>query len=171
MSPRRGCISNLDVKSWFSLNANFISDAITGATPTGAPPNPPGSNNIGIAHMHDHRYAGSITGNFKIGNNTLSPEFAYSKESDYRSVGISLNDAIDFNEKNTTFSWGLSHTFDQILPNEGEDPSITSPRNKNSTEGLLGISQVLDQNTIVGANFTLGLFGRIFERPVQAGVV
>jgi hypothetical protein len=152
----QGVYFESDIKSWFSVNANFISDAISGATPNGAPPNPFTDNQIGIAHMHDHRYAGSLTGNFKFGNNTLSPQVAYSKESDYQSLGIALNDAIDFNEKNTTLSYGLSHDFDQVLPNPGEDPSITSPRNKDSTDGLLGISQILDQNTIVGATLTLG---------------
>lgn len=144
-----------DVTSWFSLNANVISDAISGATPTGPPP-VGGSTTVPTAEMHDHRYAGSITGNFKFGNNTLSPQFSYSKEHDYRSLGLSLNDAIEFNEKNTTFAYGISHDFDQVLPNPGEDPSITSPRNKGSTDGILGVSQVLDQNTIVSANLTLG---------------
>jgi hypothetical protein len=151
----QGVYFESDIKSWFSVNANYIYDAISGATPTGAPPVGT-STTAPTAHMHDTRQAGSLTGVFKLGNHTLSPQLSYSEESDYRSVGISLNDAIDFTEKNTTLSWGLSHTFDQILPNPGEDPSITSPRNKDSTEGLLGISQVLDQNTIVGANLTLG---------------
>lgn len=151
----QGIYFESELKSWFSVNANVISDAISGATPTGAPP-PPGSSQVAMADMNDHRYAGSITANFKIGNQTLSPQFSDSKEHDYHSVGIALNDAIDFNEKNTTLSLGISHTFDQILPNAGEDPSITSPRNKGATDGILGISQVLDQNTIVGANFTLG---------------
>ena len=153
-----------ELKSWFSVNGNFIYDAISGATPTGTPPLP---NTKTTAHMHDTRYAGSVSGSFKISSQTLTPQFSYSQESDYRSVGISLNDAIDFNEKNTTFSWGLSHTFDQILPNPGEDLSIISPRNKNSTEGLLGISQVLDRNTIVGANLTLGYSDGYLSDPYK----
>ena len=155
-----------DVKSWFAINGNFIYDAISGATPTGAPP-VAGSNAVPTANMDDTRYAGSLTGVFKLGNHTLSPQVSFSQESDYRSVGIALNDAIDFNEKNTTFSWGLSHTFDQILPNEGEDPTITSPRDKNSTDGLLGLSQVLDQNTIVGANVTLGYSDGYLSDPYK----
>ena len=155
-----------ELKSWFSINGNFIYDAISGATPTGAPPLP-GTNTVAMAHMHDTRYAGSISGSFKISNQILTPQFSYSQESDYRSLGISLNDAIDFNEENTTFSWGLSHTFDQILPNPGEDPAITRPRDKNSTEGLLGISQVLDQNTIVGANLTLGYSDGYLSDPYK----
>jgi hypothetical protein len=162
----QGVYFESDVKSWFSVNANFIYDAISGATPTGAP-SPAGTNGVTTAEMHDHRYAGSITGNFKFGNHTLSPQFAYSKESDYRSIGISLNDAIDFNEKNTAVFWGVSHTFDQILPNPGEDIAITSPKNKDSTEGLLGISQILDQNTIVGANFTLGYSDGYLSDPYK----
>ncbi|MFZ0826321.1 MAG: DUF3570 domain-containing protein [Verrucomicrobiia bacterium] len=155
-----------DVTSWFSLNANVISDAISGATPTGPPPVAP-STTVPTAEMHDHRYAGSMTGNFKFGNNTLSPQFSYSKEHDYRSLGLSLNDSIDFNEKNTTLSYGISHNFDQVLPNPGEDPSIVVPRNKGSTDGLLGISQVLDQNTIVGANLTIGYSDGYLSDPYK----
>jgi hypothetical protein len=163
----QGVYFESDIKSWFSINGNFISDALSGATPSGAPPLP-GTNVVDSPHMHDHRYAGSMSGSFKIASHTLTPQVSYSQEDDYRSVGISLNDAIDFNEKNTTFSWGLSHTFDQILPNPpGEDPTITSPRNKNSTEGLLGISQVLDQNTIIGGSLTLGYSDGYLSDPYK----
>jgi len=155
-----------ELKSWFSVNGNFIYDAISGATPTGAPPIP-GTNAVAMAHMDDTRYAGSLAGVFKLGNNTLSPQVSVSQESDYRSIGISLNNAIDFNGKNTTFSWGISHDFDQILPNAGEDPSITSPRNKNSTDGLLGLSQVLDQNTLIGANLALGYSDGYLSDPYK----
>jgi hypothetical protein len=155
-----------ELKSWFSLNGNFIYDAISGATPTGAPPLP-GTSTVPTANMDDTRYAGALTGVFKPGIHTLSPQVAYSEESDYRSLGLSLTDAIDFNEKNTTFSWGLSHTFDQILPNEGEDPAITSSRDKDTTDGLLGISQVLDRNTVVSANFTLGYSDGYLSDPYK----
>jgi hypothetical protein len=161
-----GAYFESELASWFSVNANVVSDAVSGATPTGAPPLP-GTNAVAMAEMHDHRYAGSIEGVFKLGNNTLTPQFSYSQEHDYRSVGLSLNDAIDFNEKNTTFSWGLSHTFDQILPNPGEDPAITKPRRKDSTDGILGISQVLDQNTLVGANLTLGYSDGYLSDPYK----
>jgi len=144
-----------DISSWFAVNGNFVSDAVSGATPIGAPP-VPGTNAVAMAEMHDHRYAGSVEGVLKLGDNTITPQISYSKEHDYRSLGLSLNDAIDFNEKNTTFSWGLSESLDQVLPYPGEDPAITAPRNKDTTEGMLGISQVLDRNTLVGANLTLG---------------
>jgi hypothetical protein len=155
-----------ELASWVSVNGNFIYDSISGATPTGAPPIP-GAKTVATAHMDDTRYAGALTAAFKLGNHTLSPQASYSEESDYRSVGIALNDAMDFNEKNTTFSWGLSHTFDQILPNQGEDPAIKSPRDKDTTDGLLGISQVLDPNTVVGANFTLGYSDGYLSDPYK----
>jgi len=161
-----GLFVGTDLTSWLSLNANFIYDAISGATPTGAPP-APGTNKLVTAYMKDARYAGSISGSFKVSNQTLTLQFSYSKESDYRSLGISLNDAIDFNEKNTTFAWGISHTFDQVLPNPGEDLSITRPRAKDTTDGLLGLSQVLDQNTLLGGNITLGYSDGYLSDPYK----
>jgi len=163
----QGIYLGMDVKPWLSLNGNFIYDAISGATPSGAPPLP-GTNTVDMPHMHDTRYAGSLTGAFKFGNNTLSPQVSYSQESDYRSLGISLNHTIEFNEKNTTLSWGLSHTFDQVLPNPpGEDPSITSPRNKDTTDGMVGISQLLDQNTILNGALTLGYSDGYLSDPYK----
>jgi len=155
-----------EIKSWFSINGNFIYDSISGATPTGAPPLP-GTSSVAMANMDDTRYAGSLAGVFNLRNNSLSPQVSISEESDYRSVGISLNDAIDFNEKNTTFALGLSHAFDQILPNAGEDPSITSPRNKDTTDGLVGISQVLGPNTVAEANLTLGYSDGYLSDPYK----
>jgi len=163
----QGAYFGLDLKPWLSVRGNVISDAIAGATPTGAPPLP-GTNAVAMAQMHDHRYAGSVAGDFRLSNHTLSPQFSFSQEDDYRSVGIALNDAIDFNEKNTTLSAGISQDFDQVLPNPGEDPSITHPRGKNATDGLLGISQVLDPNTVLGANATLGYSSGYLSDPYKS---
>ena len=162
----QGAYFGLDLEPWLSIKGNVISDAISGATPIGAPP-VPGTNAVAMAVMHDHRYAGSLAGDFKFGNNLLSPQISYSQEHDYRSLGISLNGAMDFNEKNTTLSGGLSHDFDQVLPYPGEDPAITRPRDKDTTDGLLGFSQVLDQNTVAGANLTLGYSSGYLSDPYK----
>jgi hypothetical protein len=106
--------------------------------------------------IDDIRRAGFVEAALKNGNHTFTPQVAYSEESDYRSVGISLTHTIELNEKNTTLSWGVSHAFDHILPNLGEDPDITSPRPKDTTDFLLGVSQLFGPNTILAFNVTLG---------------
>ena len=122
----------------------FIYDGISGSTPTGA-------GNI-IVHMQDIRRAENIGVDWTLKANTFSPEFAYSKESDYESYGISANDAIAFNDKNTILEFGASHNFDRVLDN-------SAPRtwqDKQATEILAGVSQLLDPKTIFKADFTYG---------------
>ncbi len=132
----------------FTAKGEFIYDGISGATPTGtASP----SGNIGLSHVEDTRRAGNFELDTKLGSHLLTPAFAYSRESDYESYGISLNDAIEFNEKNTTFQYGISHNFDTVLH---DNRTVWS--DKDSTEGFIGISQLLSPKTILTAAFTIG---------------
>jgi hypothetical protein len=154
-----------------ALKGNFIYDAIAGATPTGAP-YLPGTNAVNTVQMDDTRYAGFLEATFKFGAATLSPQVAYSEESDYRSVGIALNGTVDFNEKNTTFLWGLSHSFDQVLPNAGElsyvtGLPLTSPQPKADSAVLLGLSQVLGPSTLLTLNLTVGYADGYLSDPYK----
>jgi hypothetical protein len=141
------------IKPWLSLKGNYINDAISGATPTGAPPLP-GRTKVPTVTIDDMRDAGFLEAAIKAGRHTFSPQIAYSQESDYKSVGMSLSHAMDFNEKNTTLTWGLSHTADEILSNPGT--AITHDSDKNSTDFLLGLTQLLGPKTVLTLNATLG---------------
>lgn len=160
----QGAYFDVSLKPWLSLQGNYVNDAISGATPIGAPPLS-GQSTVPKAIMHDMRNAGSLGAAFKISNQTLTPQFSYSQESDYESLGISLNDAIDFNEKNTTLTLGVSHNFDQVLPKEGE--SITTTQNKGDTEGLAGITQLLGPATLFTADLTLGYASGYLSDPYK----
>lgn len=170
----QGLYFDTALNSWSSFQGNAIYDAISGATPTGAP-FLPGTNAVNTVHMDDKRYAGFLEPTFKFGNHTLSPQLAYSQESDYRSVGVALNDAMDFNEKNTTLSWGISHSFDHILPNEGEyynngpniEVPITHDLRKDNTDLLLGVAQLLGPKTVATANLTLGYASGFLNDPYK----
>jgi hypothetical protein len=148
------------LNSWADLKGNFVYDVISGATPTGQP-YLPGTNAVNTAKMHDKRLAGFFEPTFKFSNQTLSPQFSYSQESDYRSIGIALNGTADFNEKNTTWLWGVSHSFDVIQPNEGElyyktDAPFKTEVSKDDTSAMLGATQLLGPATTLTANATLG---------------
>ena len=123
-------------------------DGVSGATPTGTHNS---SGQVNLTHMKDIRRSISLQFDGKLGNNTLTPGFAYSKESDYQSYGVSLNDAFEFNEKNTTLQFGISHNFDSVRQSNEIDWS-----NKQSTEGFIGLSQLLSPKTILNAAFTFG---------------
>lgn len=128
----------------------FVYDVISGATPTGTLD---GSGNILTTHMEDKRYSGNIELDAKLGRHTLTPGFAWSEESDYLSRGISLSDAVEFNEKNTILQLGASHNFDEVQRNGNPFPS---PKDKGSTEGIVGLSQLLTPRTTFSAAVTFG---------------
>lgn len=179
----QGAYFDTEVKPSFSLEGNFIYDGISGATPTGTPflhgetsfDQVPFS----TALMTDTRRAGFLQAAIKTGVQTFSPQISYSGESDYESIGVSLSDAIDFNEKNTTLSIGISHAFDQVLPNEGElqwvdlDPasgdfmSIESALDKDTTDVLLGVTQLLGPNDLFSAFLTLGYSSGFLNDPYK----
>jgi len=135
-----------------TLAGEFVHDAISGASPTGAPP-PAGSRQVPLAPLEDVRRAGNLSAAVHWGGNqTTTPQFAYSLEHDYESVGVSLNHAIELNEKNTTLSVGLAYTYDEIFPKFWNGDR----EYKNSGDALIGFSQLLGPKTIFTASFTLG---------------
>lgn len=133
-----------------AVKGDFVYDAISGATPTGALP-PIGSTQVPLVALHDQRFAGNLSTDFKFGRTTTTPQLAYSTESDYRSVGLSLNEAIDFNERNTTLNLGLAHNFDRV-----NGFYQRNWRSKGATDVLVGVNQLLGPHTYVTANVTLG---------------
>jgi hypothetical protein len=142
-----------DITPWLSLKGDYVYDGISGATPTGAPL-VPGESKVVKATIEDIRRGGFIQPTLKFENNTVSPQFSYSRESDYESLGLSLSHSIDFNQKNSTVTWGVSHDFDRVLPNPGE--SITGVERKDTTDGLLGFTQLLGPKTLLSLNVTFG---------------
>ena len=147
-----------------TLSGEIVYDAISGASPTGAPP-PSGSQQVPLAFLKDERTAGNLSAALRwAGTQTTTPQFAYSLERDYESYGISLTHAIDFNQKNTTLTFGIAHTYDEIFPVffKGEE------RFKNSTDFLIGFSQLLGPKTIFTANFTYGTSHGYLSDPYKS---
>jgi hypothetical protein len=148
--------------SGVALKGSFVYDAISGATPTGGPP-PTGSSQVPTAEIDDIRRAGSIEPSFKFGRHTLAPQVAYSLEEDYESVGVSLNYLVDFNQRNTTLNLAVAHNFDSVggfhLGNEWED--------KDATDFLVGLTQVLTPTTLFNATLTLGTASGYLSDPYK----
>jgi hypothetical protein len=159
-----GAFFDIGVKPWLSLKGNYIHDAISGATPTGAPPLP-GRRDVPTVSIEDTRNAGFLEAGLKYGKHTFTPQVSYSEEHDYKSFGVSLTHAIEFNEKNTTVSWGVSHSFDQLLPNDGTANS--SKEDKDTTDFLLGLNQLLGPRTVLTANLTLGYSDGYLSDPYK----
>ncbi len=127
----------------------LVYDGISGATPNGTYLL---NGQIVVDKMWDLRRAANLELDCRLGNHTLTPGFAWSSEHDYLSYGISLNDAIEFNDKNTILQLGASHNFDSVR--HLDDSSIWS--SKDATEGIIGVSQLLSPKDILNVAFTFG---------------
>jgi hypothetical protein len=140
-----------------TAKGELVYDGISGATPTGThnwtqvSPGVWKQGKIKTTAVEDIRRSLSLQLDGRLGNNTITPGFAYSQESDYESYGVSLNDAIDFNEKNTTFQYGVSQNFDNV-----RHANKVTWSKKYSTEGMVGITQLLSPKTTLNATFTFG---------------
>ena len=135
-----------------TLSGEAVYDAISGASPTGAPPRK-GSNQVPLAPLEDEREAGSFSAGVRwLRNQITTPQIAYSTEHDYESIGASLNHAIEFNQKNTILSFGASYTYDEISPQFWNG----NTEYKRSADFLIGLSQLLGPKTILSASVTYG---------------
>lgn len=158
----QGVYVEKDLNPDLILKGNFVYDAISGATPTGGPP-PPGSDQVQLFNFWDRRYAGYVEVDYKQGRFTHQPQFAYSWERDYRSIGLAWNELIELNEKHTTLAVGLSHNFDSLnglWQRQFVDKGVS--------DLLLGVTQVLGPQTTLTFNVTLGYSEGYLSDPYKA---
>ncbi len=131
-----------------SFRFQILRDAISGSTPIGTLPGD--TIQPFLVEIDDIRNAVVAALSQQIGDHRLELEASNSRESDYLSQGISLNDRWELNQKNTTLSIGLNFVNDTITVRGTDD------QNKKNYDAFLGVSQLLNKNTILSANFTLG---------------
>lgn len=169
------------------LNLRLVLDALTGSSANGAIPqsspqtftSPSGDSTYTTPanetpldpSFHDTRGAFSIDWEKPV-NKTLRAIYSanFSKEFDYTSLGLSAQYAWDFNQRNTTFTTGISYNMDLVNPVGGIPvgmsamPTTTAiskatsgaDDTKNVAELLLGVTQVIDRKTLMQFNYTYG---------------
>jgi hypothetical protein len=131
-----------------SFRFQILRDAISGSTPIGTLPGD--AVQPFLVELEDVRSGVLAALSQQIGDHRLELEASNSRESDYLSQGISLNDRWELNQKNTTLSMGLNFVNDTIVVRGTDD------QNKKNYDAFLGVSQLLDKNTVLFANLTLG---------------
>lgn len=163
-----------------AVKGELVHDAVSGATPSGAAPAAKynydsvplfgfqvptlgNTNNpsVPLQHMHDERKALSLELPITLGVHSLSPQFSYSEESDYVSTGAAFNYTVALNEKNTMLTLGLAHTWDRVR----DDHGVT--QDKQSSDFLLGVNQLLGPKTVLGVNFTYGQASGYLNDPYR----
>jgi hypothetical protein len=166
------------------LGLTLAIDSLTGASPSGAVPanvvqtftSPsgnalytvaPGAQALDTSFL-DTRTALSASWEMPVARlGLLSVGANLSDEYDYTSTGVNARYARDFNNRNTTLSFGLALANDTVSP-VGGSPIPFSPmlgvgdlRNKDGdqskdvTDWLIGLSQVINRHTILQINYSL----------------
>jgi Protein of unknown function (DUF3570) len=166
------------------LNLNFGYDTLTGASPSGAVPDntvhtytsPSGGRTYSIpagelpldTSFHDSRKAIAADYEWPVTRLTqfdvgVSSSFEY----DYTHTGVNFKIAHDFNNRNTTVSFGAAQASDTISPIGGTPIPLTvvggnddganklPNQSKDVTDLLLGLTQVINRKTIVQVNYSV----------------
>lgn len=165
-----------------SYGLKLTLDALTGASPNGAAPQPtaqtftsPSGEGRYSAGPHqipldnsfkDTRAAVALSHERPFGaNQRLSLGGNVSAEHDFQSLSFNVGLARDYNQKNTTVSVGTSFEYDKIKPvggvPQGLRPAYSgnsegSSKTRSVTDLLLGVTQVMNRRWITQINLGLG---------------
>lgn len=153
--------ASVDLGTAATLSVRGVIDAISGATPTGAPA-PDGSDQVPLAQMEDERTAVVVDAAWSFGAQRLGLQYAVSTEDDYDSDGYALNWQCDFNEKNTQLQLALAYTDDRIRP-----AFFSKARDKDSRDAMAGLVQLLDRNTVLTINLSYGSSSGYLSDPYK----
>lgn len=143
-----------------AIRLHGVHDTISGATPTGSTGRD--GDELKLSEIVDVREAGVVDLDWTRGIHNTSFQFSHSKESDFLSKGYAIYGTSEYNKRNTGVSYGVSYIDDEIQPT-----FFDSPEYKESVDAFVGISQVLDENTVASLNFTYGTFEGYLNDPYK----
>lgn len=138
------------INASLGLKGHGVHDSISGATPIGTPAEDGGAT-VPLSQLTDAREAGVFDLAWTQGADVTNFQYSYSKESDFLSRGLAVSRKSEFNKRNTGLSYGVSFVDDDVNP-----AFFDSKREKESWDYFIGISQVVDPNTVVELNLTYG---------------
>jgi hypothetical protein len=177
-------IATKELREESFLRLTLAIDTLTGASPSGAVPSgsaqtftrPSGNGSYTIAagdqplddSFLDTRNALSAGWTWPLTRlTTMDVGVSVSDEYDYTHTGLNARIARDFNNRNTTLSFGLAAANDSINP-VGGSPAALSPMrgqddlsnrqgdaSKDVIDFLFGVSQVINRQTVVQFNYSL----------------
>ena len=178
------------------LTLGLTVDTLTGATPNGAIrqdgaqtfTRPSGSAAYSVPAgqlplddtFKDTRVALSASWQQPAGDKGLANiGFTASKEYDYLHTGINARYAHDFNQRNTTVSAGFAYARDSIEPVGGAPAPLTAmldvgdvsnrlgDDDKDVLDVVLGVSQVINRNLVVQANYSFSRQDGYLNNPYK----
>ncbi|HEX7983528.1 MAG TPA: DUF3570 domain-containing protein [Duganella sp.] len=123
----------------WSVSGSLVRDDVSGASPryhTAV---------SGASHMNDDRKAGDFAVKRYLERGSVSVGASYSTEHDYVSRALSLQGTFESEDRNTTWSAGIGRSNDEINSTGG---AVVGEK-KNTTNLLVGVTQVLTKNDVV----------------------
>jgi hypothetical protein len=156
-----------DAGEGMRAEGSFLYSIITGASPVGIPAAPGGD--LPVVEFEDERYAGTLGFTLPLDGHSLKVGGSYSYEPDYTSRGVSLQDALSFNQKNTDLLLGLAYSDDEV----GAAGSPVSEQ-KQVWDAVVGVSQLISNRTIfkinLGLTYKEGYLSDPYKRTLFEGV-
>ncbi len=152
-----------------TFSANAVRDVISGASPKYNRKDGKGNiiQTLSSASISDQRDGVNSNLTYFFDNASLNLGAGFSQEQDYTSRFANSNLSWDFNKKLTTLNLGGSVAFDVVEPTNvnqdcskgivtNEDTGAVRGANchKTSQQYLLGVSQILDKNSLLQLNMT-----------------
>lgn len=166
----------------FSFKVNGVKDIVTGASPVTNIPTANGKayQVMSGASIKDVRESVDGTATYKHDYGSLSLGGGVSTENDYNSNFFNIDSRIDFNQKTTTLEtgygfssdtvWAIDHCPPHCLPNMPKTDTYRRPNvggDKNTHQGILGVTQILDKDSLVQANLTYTYNGGYLSDPYK----
>jgi hypothetical protein len=178
-----------------ALNFNITFDALSGASPNGALTSRTAQTFASPSGKPQHRYTTApgqlpvdpdyeddriaVGGNWTVPftrTDQVSIGGKLSGEDDFVSATVNASIAHDFNEKNTTVSFGVDNEFDSIhpiggAPVPGSDyesaEKQTGGKTKDGVGVLIGVTQVMTQNWLSEFNISIDRFHGYLNDPYK----
>lgn len=149
-----------------TASVNLVRDTIAGASPVYNQKNANGSIKQIIsgaspqsecgASVCEQRDAVSSGLTYFFDEASINVGGGFSREHDYTSRYFNTNLSLDLNKKLTTLNYGATVAFDEVEPSPS--PWNSNPagfkRSKTSQQYLLGISQIIDKDSLIQSNMT-----------------
>ncbi|MDP2902252.1 MAG: DUF3570 domain-containing protein [Methylovulum sp.] len=165
-----------------TASVNVVSDVISGASPTQNMKNAKGGITQIISGASQYALKSGCGSSICEQRDAVNPSLTYffdnasvnlgggfSEENDYTSRYFNTNLSVDFNKKLTTLNVGGSVAFDEVSPvnfNGDCNPKCS----KTSQQYLLGVSQIINKDSLLQSNVTLAYHHGYLSDPYKSVV-
>jgi hypothetical protein len=128
-----------------SVTGSFVLDSVSGASPYYY-------SSLSSASIHDTRKAADLSVQHEFEKFAINVGGAFSQEDDYKSKAVKAEVKTWSSDKNTTYNLGVSYADDDI--GSTLDPTLSESRN--TTNYILGVTQVINERSLAQVNVTYG---------------